>query len=773
MSYYKIFALSVIALVILPVKAISQINQWSVYSSFSTINGIAVSDSKEYIATSGGIFIVDSDIIEERFTTVDGLHRLDPMSITYDELHDRIYLGYTDGVIDVIEAQTLEIETFTDINRAEGFTSKQIHSFNLVDGQLFVGTDFGIIVIDSEELLVQTNYLKIGSFERGIPVYDIAINGDTLYAATSAGIGVADLRNNLLDPNSWDNYVLVEEGNTRVDKISSTASLTIAISDNKLYKFKNNSWETITAQGIQTPIDLVSTATSIVVSDNNSISLINNDETSVEIYSNTDLNFRTIELTGDKLYIGTLSNGMLEVDLNDASSINYLPDGPYLNFFSELDFTNGSLLATATDEFPQSDPFNPIRGYYIYKDQRWQNYNRNTHPVLEGFSYSTAFAAHNGNTYYVIGSWGDGIVLHEKENDDIRVFDKSNSDFSGISANREFIVISGIDEDSKGNIWAVSYLSYKPLNVYDTLDDTWYHFESLPINSDELYFRLFIDSNNHLWIPLIDVGNNGQGLLITDPGTDISSADDDTYRKLTTGENNGNLPDDNVTAIAEDNEGEVWIGTTRGIARFIFPDFIVSSNNPSEYRAQWLINSDTSATSRFLLRDVNVASIAVNSANQKWIGSRNQGVWLVNEDGSAILKRFTRENSPLLSNNIQDITIDHSTGEVFFSTDIGLISYTDAAKEAVNEMAKLKVYPNPFVYDKHSQITIENLSDQTKIRILGADGSVFTEFESRGGRTTWDGKSSDGRMLSSGVYFIIAIDDSNNEKGIGKVVIIR
>ncbi len=773
MSYYKIFALSVIALVILPLKAISQINQWSVYSSFSTINGIAVSDSKQYIATTGGVFIVESGIIEERFTTVDGLHRLDPMSIIYDEANNRVYLGYADGVIDVMEAESLSIESFTDINRAEGFTSKQIHTFKLVDGQLIVGTDFGIIIIDSEELLVQTNYLKIGSFERGIPVYDIAINGDTLYAATSAGIGVADLRNNLLDPNSWDNYVLVEEGNTRVDKISSIETLTIAISDNKLYKFISNSWETISVPGIQNPLDLSTNASRITVNDKNSVSVLSNDGSNEVIYFNSDLNFRTIELTGEKLYIGTLSNGMLEVDLSDASTINYLPDGPYLNFLSELDFTNESLLATATDEFPQSDPFNPIRGYYIYKDQRWENYNRNTHPVLENFSFSTAYAGHNGETYYAIGSWGEGIVLHEKVNDEIRVFNTSNSGFSGISGSREYIVISGIDEDSKGNIWAVSYLSDKPLNVYDAIDNTWKHFESLPINSDELYFRLFNDSKNNLWIPLIDVGNNGQGLLIIDPGPNILSADDDTYRKLTTSENNGNLPDDNVTAIAEDKDGEVWIGTTRGIARFIFPDFIVSSNNPSEYRAQWLINSDTSATSRFLLRDVNVASIAVNSANQKWIGSRNQGVWLVNEDGSAILKRFTRENSPLLSNNIQDISIDHSTGEVFFSTDLGLISYIDFAKEPETKMAKLKVYPNPFVYDKHSHITIDNLSDQAKIRVLGTDGSVFTEFESRGGRTIWDGKTSDGRMLSSGVYFIIAIDDSNNQKGIGKVVIIR
>ncbi len=773
MRYFKIFVISIIALFSFPTIAFSQLNQWSVYSSFSTINGIALSDTEQYIATSGGVFIVNSGIITDKFTTVDGLHRLDPISITYDELTNRVYLGYADGVIDVLDTQSLTINAITDINRTEGFVSKQIHVLKLVENQLFVGTDFGIIVIDNDDLLVRSSYLKIGSFERGIPVYDFVENGDTLYVATSAGIGMVDLRNNLLDPTNWENFILTQEGNTRVDKIASVDSLTLAISNNNLYTYTGKEWESFSVIGIQSPVDLISLASSIVALDNNDVSQINSNGTNEVIYTNPDVNLRTIEFADEQLFLGTLSNGMLEVNLSEASTITYLPDGPYLNFFSEIDVSHGSLLATATDEFPQSDPFNPLRGYYIYKEQRWENYNRNTHPILEEFSFSTAFAAHNGDKYYAIGSWGDGLVLHEKENDEIRVFDNSNTEFLGITANNSFVVISGIDEDAKGNIWAISFLSDKPLNVYSSLKDEWNHFDSLPINADELYFRLFIDSNDHLWVPLIDINNNGKGLLIIDPGTDAVSAVDDSYRKLTTGENSGNLPDDNVTAIAEDKEGEVWIGTTRGIARFIFPDFIVSSNNPSEYLAQWLINSDTAAASRFLLRDVNVASIAVNSANQKWIGSRNQGVWLLNEDGSAILKRFTRENSPLLSNNIQDITIDNSSGEVFFSTDLGLISYTDIAKEPVSEMVELKVYPNPFVYQKHSQITIENLSDQTKIRVLGADGSVFVELESRGGRTTWDGKTNDGRMLSSGVYFIIAIDDSSNEKGIGKVVIIR
>jgi hypothetical protein len=301
----------------------------------------------------------------------------------------------------------------------------------------------------------------------------------------------------------------------------------------------------------------------------------------------------------------------------------------------------------------------------------------------------------------------------------------------------------------------------------------WSHFPSLPINSDELYYRIFVDSNDNLWIPLIDIGNNGKGLLVVDPGQDPFDDSDDTYRKLTTGNNSGNLPDDNVIALTEDKNGEVWIGTNRGLARFIFPNFIVSSNNPSDFTAQWLINADTSATSRFLLRDVSVSAIAVNSSNQKWVGSSNQGLWLLNEDGSEILARYTADSSPLISDNILDIAIDDETGEVFISTDLGLISIIETAILPVSKMDELKVYPNPFVYANHNQIIIDDLSEETSIKVVGSDGSVFANINSRGGRIVWNALDDHGNELASGVYFIVALDNNGSEKGIGKVVIIR
>ena len=53
-------------------------------------------------------------------------------------------------------------------------------------------------------------------------------------------------------------------------------------------------------------------------------------------------------------------------------------------------------------------------------------------------------------------------------------------------------------------------------------------------------------------------------------------------------------------------------------------------------------------------------------------GTKGTGVYLISADNMTQLQHFTTTNSQLLSNNIQSISINDATGEVFFATDNGL-----------------------------------------------------------------------------------------------------
>ena len=74
------------------------IDEWRVYSSFSTVNDIIVTDQNyRFVATQGGLVITDPVGISSTLTTMDGLHRLDIQKLAYHSPSKQLFLGYMDG----------------------------------------------------------------------------------------------------------------------------------------------------------------------------------------------------------------------------------------------------------------------------------------------------------------------------------------------------------------------------------------------------------------------------------------------------------------------------------------------------------------------------------------------------------------------------------------------------------------------------------------------------------------------------------------------------
>jgi hypothetical protein len=64
-----------------------------------------------------------------------------------------------------------------------------------------------------------------------------------------------------------------------------------------------------------------------------------------------------------------------------------------------------------------------------------------------------------------------------------------------------------------------------------------------------------------------------------------------------------------------------------------------------------------------LLYEQFITDIAVDGANNKWIGTADSGLFF-SPNGQETKYHFTINNSPLPSNVINDIDINSSTGEV-------------------------------------------------------------------------------------------------------------
>ena len=222
-------------------------------------------------------------------------------------------------------------------------------------------------------------------------------------------------------------------------------------------------------------------------------------------------------------------------------------------------------------------------------------------------------------------------------------------------------------------------------------------------------------------------------------------------------------------SIAEDLDGDIWVGTDQGIVVYYYPENVFED---SDFHAQRIILTIGDVT-QYLLNTEMITAIAIDGANRKWLGTKSSGVYLVSENGTEEIHHFTEGNSPLLSNQINDIGINHETGEIFFATDKGLISYRGSATMGSDEFRDVYVYPNPVRENYDGDITIRGLVSDVNVKITDISGNIVYETTAEGGQATWNGKNFSGSRVSTGIYLVFCSNDDGSKTYITKLLFIK
>ena len=757
---------------------------WESYSSLRSVKFIDEDAAgRIWTATEGGLFsIVDSEP-DAIFTRTEGLYRLNPSAMVYHAATDRIWIGYEDGMLESFNPNTELFQLDDAIFRATQFTRRGITNIRAAGDRLYISTNFGVVVYDAERRIVLDTYANLGSFPSGTNVNDVAVAGNVLYVGTDAGVAIGDFSQaDLVNPAAWTNTV-------HRDFLQNTVVNAVAYFRNRLYAsiglsnfiYNGSSWESINdyPSGAVTRFRLSRTGNSLLSISTGYARIVDSNGTASAVTIPENALVRDLYLDdtqGEQIYLGTGNAGLFTLNSRTDNQPNPLsPSGPYLNLFSGLRVIDGVLIS-GTSAVPgrfATTVFNT--GYVIRKDGAWTNRNIDTDAGMNQFNANSYYVSAGNENHYFFGSWGDAIVMHDVATDATTVFNNDSGAAINPTAPPSFTVVPGMDVDSNGNLWFPVFLG-NPNTLYQFNPNT-KTFRGFPryqlVSVSEHYFGMMVDSFDQKWIPLVDASQNGRGLLVLNQGN-LDSATDDAGVVLNQSSNN--LPNNKVQTIILDKRGEVWVGTAEGIARFLFPDRVIIGNAADRQAERLRIRNELTGDITFFLNRTSINSIAVNAANEKWIGTQGDGVYHIREEGGlvSILQHFTSSNSPLPSNNITSVAVDDITGNVYVATDVGLLSYTDVVTAGVREMDKLKVYPNPYVYDRNSgSIVIDGLSDETMINILTTDGKLVQRLDVRGGRASWNALDQSGNRLASGVYTIIAVQTDGNQKGMGKVVIVR
>ncbi|MBA1340592.1 MAG: hypothetical protein C5S40_00435 [ANME-2 cluster archaeon] len=229
----------------------------------------------------------------------------------------------------------------------------------------------------------------------------------------------------------------------------------------------------------------------------------------------------------------------------------------------------------------------------------------------------------------------------------------------------------------------------------------------------------------------------------------------------------GNIPGTNVYSIAQDHDGEVWIGTDEGIGIFYSPSTILTAQDYDAVRP--LVNFDGYV--QYLLETEVVTAIAVDGDNRKWIGTERSGVFLLSQDGTDQIEHFVEDNSPLFSNQIIDIVINDD-GEVFIATANGIIGYKGTASAPNDSYSDVYAYPNPVKDGFDGWIAVKGLMTDSDIKITDVTGTLIYATRSEGGQAVWNGRNFDGRKAKPGVYLVFASTEDGSDTMVTKILII-
>jgi ligand-binding sensor domain-containing protein len=777
----KIFKLFFLACLLFPYSLQSQtpqipIGQWRDELPYNFSNSVAEAGNRIYVSTPYALFYFDKDDNSvTRITKIQGLSDIGVSCINYNSPTKTLIIAYTDANIDLIQNNT--IINISDIYRKSILGNKTINNIYCIGSTAYLLCGFGIVVMDMVKQEIRETYY-IGSSGSQVNVLGLVKdNVDTLWAASDKGIYKASYK----DPN-LANYAVWKK-DSRMD--TTMMYNTIAYFSGKVIVNKhrqsgldtifsyNGQWSAWNTGMVNAVMNINSDYNYLVISYNYF----------VDVYDQAFNKFKAIHsyVSGNPypqdaicdisniIWISDSYSGLVSYDMNSNQSKEYNLSGPLsANDFSmstlgdDLYISRGGYDGSYVP-LSQSCPAE----IYHFDGSNWQNLSGATVPQLNNWGYVVGATADPSDPKRIyVATWGYGLI--ELYNGSFyRRWTESNSTLSHHTAGDSALIrVGGSAFDANGYLWVDCSHTNKCLSL--KRGDQWTGF-NIPVNNENDLGQIMASKNGQIWMQVRYGNLNPYSILVfTDNGTpdDIS---DDQAKRLNNTAGNGNLPGNISFSFAEDKNGQIWVGTENGVGVFYSPEDLFT-NNPSDCQLPLVQQGQYT---QYLLESEQVNAIAVDGDNRKWMGTDRGGAYLFSADGTKQVYHFTAENSPLLSDRVSTIAIDPVTGEVYFGTDKGVISFKGTATEGSDSFGNVYAYPNPVKDGYDGYIAVKGLISNAQVRITDVSGRLVYTTKAEGGQAVWDGRTMDGKKVHTGVYLVFASNETGTEKVVTKILVIN
>lgn len=753
-----------------PLFAQIAIGQWRDHLPYN--KGVQVADAGDWVfsASESGLFQyhkTNGDIV--RLSKVSGLSDIGFSSIAWSDENATLIVAYTNTNIDLIQdGRTINIPDIKDKSILGLKTINDIH----VDGDYaYLACGFAIVVLDIVKHEIKDTYY-IGTNGSSLDIHDVTTSDSKIFACAENGVYHASLNGaNLANYESWTLYGGLPTGEYTNCTWFNNRLYVSRYSENEIdsvYWLQDNQWNTFDL--FENEIRAIeSTDDRLIITAGGSVSEYGPDHFRYRLafsYNGYYASPSYATIDDDKvMWISDRTHGLVRHPLDLSFQIVSV-NGPSAASSTGFSIWDGRCYVASGSLSPTWSPKYNGNGVYSFIDGSWNNHPAEKFPETTGASDFIRVLVDPFDSKRVYAStWGSGVMEYY-DNEAVERYDTTNSTLDDLNAAPGIVRACGLEIDrNTGTLW-VSVTEANQLIHAKDVQGNWYGF-SVPGIGAITMGDIAIDNSGQKWI----IAPRGTGLVVFNDGGTLGNINDDQSKKLTQGTGNGNLASSNVYSIAVDFDGEIWVGTDNGISVFYSPESVFTGGNFDSQ--QILVEQDGYV--QYLLENEGVTAIKVDGANRKWIGTASAGVFLMSEDGTEEIYHFTKDNSPLFSNQITSLGVDHLSGEVFIGTDKGIISFKGTATWGVEEIAKEDVYayPNPVEPNYDGPIAIKGLVRDADVKIADASGRVVYATTAYGGQAIWDGNNLNGDRAQSGVYMVFATNEDGKQTVVTKVLFIN
>lgn len=762
---------------------------WQVYPAYSEAVQVEAAGNYLYCIMKGSGTVnsktgnlIRYDVEDGSVKTYDCLHELNDKEISrisYNEASGRLLVLYTTGNIDLLDADdnVVNISALKD----KMISGEEIQGISHIAEKVFLCTANGIIEMDSKEAVINENYKVEGG------AFSVVVQDDMMYVSTSNGLFRFSTESYMHDRSLWK---------TPISKVVYTK---LAVHDSHLFGCKQKGVDEIMLDG--TPLNILESALSYFLSVDDKLifgvpkrifiyegeytSRWNNIQIPTTIYVNG------ITCLQDKYYVAAGIDGLNACVKEDNQFVEmhrlFNVDSPRSDLFYHMNYVNDRLLVAGGIN-TQIASYYPVT-FMCLEDNgmhpHWILFDDETpkkeYPELSHYNAVDLVQDPADDNHFYGAVYRNG--LHEYHIDEtgevkfVKLFNYENSPLRCIDVETSqpwnYCTCTALQYDDRGNLWMANQQTDTIVRLIRP-DGRWISLYYPEIVGAENVLQYLFSSQDVNFLVTYAGGRRGFFGFDTNGTLNVSDDDRQLLRTTITNQDGTTVLPNHFNCMVEDMEQQIWCGTDAGL-------FVIT--NPQEWFDddfrfhQVKINrDDDSGLADYLLAGVEIKCVAVDQANRKWIGTTGNGVYLVSPDGQETICHFTREDSPLLSNNIHSIAINHKTGRVMFGTDLGLCSYDARVTKVEDSLAdrnNIIAYPNPVLPNTDTGVTINGLTNGAEVKIVSSSGKVVWGSKSLGGSVYWNCRNISGDRVPSGVYHVVCNTEDASQTVVTRIVVLK